>query len=64
MIVKAETNKQEFSFRHFCLILPFYLRWAYQCSHPLNSEYQKIIYGVFLELILREMSDVTGYLIP
>ena len=33
-------------------------------SHPLNSEYQKIICGVFLELILGEMSDVTGYLIP
>ena len=22
-IVKVETNKQEFIFRHFCLILPF-----------------------------------------
>ena len=56
---------KEFIFRRFWLILPFQLRWAYQISHLLNSEYQTVICGMFFfKLILGDMLDVTGYLIP
>ena len=47
MNLKVETKKQEFIFRHVWLIEPFQLGWAFQYSHLLNAEYQKVICGVF-----------------
>ena len=61
--MKVATNKQEFISRHFWLILPFLLKWAYQYSHLPEFKISKSNLRS-VGSILREMSDVTWYLIP